>query len=535
MPNTIQIKRSSATAAPTSLANGELAFSGLASSNSLFIGDVASGSPIRIGGGKYVFLHQANTTQPGALTSNAAVITNGNSFVTAWKTNSLTVGTDATTVAVTSIATTANTTSLGLSTNTELATTWAIKTYVDTAVSTLSSTTLDGLTDVVLTAPANNNILVYDAQAGQWENHTVSGTANEVTATFTGQNLTVGLSANVTIANNLTVTGNISGLANVTVSGTTRLNGSVIVGDAVSDSINVVSKVESSIIPFHSATFDLGNTSFVWSSVHANDGKFGGTVNVGANVNINATSISVGNSTVNSLWTSTSMSVPGTVSAGNTTVTGFVNVSSTGYFGGNVTVIGTTNTGPLNVSGNLTVTGTLTTISADNIVVNDPLIQLANGNVTADLLDIGLFGSYFNGASVKYAGLFRDASDSGAFKLFSGLDPAPTTTVDTANLSFTVATLKAYLNTGAFVSNSSAVTITANSTVSATITANTLSLSTALGVGSGGTGVTTFTAHGVAVANSLGTGLRFAAGTEGQVLQITSGTPAFGGLDGGTF
>jgi len=451
MPNMIQIKRSSATASPASLANGELAFSGLASSNSLFIGDVATGSPIRIGGGKYVFLHQANTSQPGALTANAVVITNGNSFVTAWKTNALTVGTDASTVSITNVATTANTTSLGLSSNSELATTWAIKSYVDAVAGAIGSSTLDGLTDVTLVTPANNDILVYDSVAGQWENHTISGTANEVTASFVGQNLTVGLSANVTIANNLTVTGNISGLANVTVSGTTRLNGSVIIGDAASDSINVVSKVESSVIPFHSATFDLGNTSFVWSNLHANAGRFGGTVNVGANVNINATSISVGNSTVNSLWTATSISVPGTLAAGNTTVTGFINVSTTGYVGGNLTVIGTTNTGPLNVAGNLTVTGTLTTISADNIVVNDPLIQLANGNVTADLLDIGLFGSYFSG-SVKYAGLFRDASDSGVFKLFSGLDPAPTTTVDTANLSFTMATLRAYLSSGIFTS-----------------------------------------------------------------------------------
>ena len=88
MASIIQIKRSTTTAAPTdgSLAAGELAFSGLPASNSLFVGDV-SGNPIRVAGTKYLWLHQANTTQPGALTANAVILTNGNSFITNLKSN----------------------------------------------------------------------------------------------------------------------------------------------------------------------------------------------------------------------------------------------------------------------------------------------------------------------------------------------------------------------------------------------------------------------------------------------------------------
>ena len=61
-----------------------------------------------------------------------------------------------------------------------------------------------------------------------------------------------------------------------------------------------------------------------------------------------------------------------------------------------------------------------------------------------------------------------------------------------------------------------------------------LTLSNPLAVGSGGTGVNSLTPNGVlfgATSSSLG----FATGTEGQVLQIASGVPAFAMLDGGSF
>ena len=50
-----------------------------------------------------------------------------------------------------------------------------------------------------------------------------------------------------------------------------------------------------------------------------------------------------------------------------------------GYFiDGGLTYIPSTNS--LTVGGNLTVSGTTTTISTTNLVVEDPLIKLANGN-----------------------------------------------------------------------------------------------------------------------------------------------------------
>lgn len=467
MANLIQIKRSTGTDAPAAggLVTGELAYSLLASSNSLFVGD-GSNNALRIGGGKYLWLHQANVTAPGALTANAVVIVNGNSFTTSWKTNSLTVGVDGATVAISNISTAANTTQLGGSAggaNTELASTWAVKTYVDGKV---------------------------------------AAAIPVLTSTFVG----FGNSSNY-----------LGGSAGFTFDSTT-------------------------------------NAVFI-----AN------TLAIGANVNISTSSISVGNSTINTAISasgvdtdgtlavlgattlSNTVSVAGTLGTGNTTVTGSANVTTTLQVGGastlgnNVTVTGTINATAINVSadlsvaGNLIVSGTLTTIDTTNLNVKDALIRFANGNLTTDTIDVGSYGSYGNATVTQYTGFFRDQSDGGIWKLFAGAIPEPTTTVDTANVNFGFATLQTFLKSGGLVSNTTAVTLTANSTLAVNLTANTLSLTTALTVPNGGTGATTFANNGVLFGYGTGAIQVATAGADGTVLQISSNVPAFGTLDGGSF
>lgn len=75
--------------------------------------------------------------------------------------------------------------------------------------------------------------------------------------------------------------------------------------------------------------------------------------------------------------------------------------------------------------------------------MNTSLIHLAQGNVTSDAADIGWFGVMDPSASLDlYAGMFRDASDSGKFKLFETLQAAPTASaVNTAGTGFSLATL----------------------------------------------------------------------------------------------
>jgi len=189
------------------------------------------------------------------------------------------------------------------------------------------------------------------------------------------------------------------------------------------------------------------------------------------------------------------------------------------------------------IYGDLTVSGNLVTTNVQSVIISDPLIQLADGNDTSDLVDIGFVGHYHTGGANLHTGLFRDATVD-EYYLFKGLtqDLAGQLTVNVADPTFALADLNAWLQSGALISNSTAVTITANSTVNVNITANSLLLSTALAVNSGGTGAATFTTNGVLFGNGTGALQVTSAGTNGQVLQANStGGPVFADLDGGTF
>lgn len=96
------------------------------------------------------------------------------------------------------------------------------------------------------------------------------------------------------------------------------------------------------------------------------------------------------------------------------------------------------------IAGNLTVNGTTTTVNTDTLAVKDPLIKLATDNAGADSVDIGFYGLYdTSGSQDLYAGLFRDANDSGKFKLFKDLQAEPTTTVNTSGTGYAGGTLVA--------------------------------------------------------------------------------------------
>jgi len=151
MSNTIlQVKRSATTAIPGSLSNGELAYSGNGVSNSLFIGHPdGSTGVIRIAGGKYPYLHQAGS--PGVVTANAVVILDANGYTANVRSSGLFVSTsisspvaNATAALITSISPQYTPGQLGANvdgSNTELATTWAIKSYVDNKTSAGSTNT----------------------------------------------------------------------------------------------------------------------------------------------------------------------------------------------------------------------------------------------------------------------------------------------------------------------------------------------------------------------------------------------------------
>jgi len=128
-------------------------------------------------------------------------------------------------------------------------------------------------------------------------------------------------------------------------------------------------------------------------------------------------------------------------------------------------------TGDLSVIGNLIVSGTQTLVNTSSLSVTDSLIKLANNNTVGDVLDIGFYGTSNPGSGVVYHGLVRQAT-TGNFFLFKNITAEPTGNV---------------LSTGAATAAN-----TANLRVN--IVGGTISsLDSAIAVGQGGTGSTTFT------------------------------------------
>lgn len=719
MANLIKIKRSSATAAPTTLNEGELAFSYL--SGKLFIGN--SSAVIPIGG----------THNPGVLTANQALVANATSAID----KIIVANLQPTFIYANGASGTAGQVLLSNSTG---------GVYWGQAASSLND-----LTDVTLSSVANNNLLIYDAAAGQWENHSVSGNSGQVNVAFASQDITVSLVPNVVVDTTLTVgnstvnsvvnstavstntsniaggitvgsnvsintstifignstvnttiqagnialrgtqisigpdfvidgntiivgnstvntvinsssisvdgevtsgntnitgfinvstTANIGGVvtarANVTVNGAfvvantaelgnTTVNALLTVGNSTvntvinstavtattgsfgnvaasgyaniagvlyargnvelgdSFGVDVVSfkaTVNTEITPSANNTQQLGRADLRWGEVNANNVlatnvAVNSIVTVGSNVSLSTGALSIGNSTVNTVVNSTAVST-GTLAVANLTVSGDFEVQGNTKLGNassdvvrfiasvNSHIIPSANltyslgnnslywsevhTGNVHadygyfnhdvaIYGDLTVSGNLVTTNVQSVIISDPLLQLADGNDTSDLVDIGFIGHYHTGGANLHTGLFRDATVD-EYYLFKGLtqDLAGQLTVNVADPTFALADLNAYLQSGGLTTNATHVAIVANSTVNVSITANSLLLSTALAVNSGGTGAATFTTRGVIYGNGTSALQVTAAGTDGQVLQANStGFPVFADLDGGTF
>ena len=469
MANLIQIKRSLTTAGAPSLANGELAFT--ANGDHLFIG--SNGASITIAG-KF---------NPGVLTANQALVANGTSGID----------------------------------------------KIITANAVVTTLTANGTTGTDGQVLVSNGTVAYWASPGS-SSFTIAGETG--TDQFnTGETLTFaaanGISTAVTngtvtfsVDTGSTLTVNSVGIhvntANLSVA-TSQLSGDVTLGTGTSGN--------------YVATITAGNGISGSSSSEGGAATIAVVANNGLSTNSSGVFVVAGdglvsNSTGVHVGAANGISV--SADAVGLTTGSTLTVNSAG-----VHVNSALSITDLSLSGNLTVLGTLTTIDTTNLTVQDSLIELANGNATTDILDIGLYGQ-FGSSGAKFTGLFRDATD-GIYKLFTGLTVEPSTTVDTANASYTTATLQAFLNSGGLVSNATNLALTANATVNVSITANSLTLSTPLAVASGGLGLSSITAGAILVGNGSGTATVLAAGTDGFVLQSNGTSVIYSSLDGGTF
>lgn len=148
---------------------------------------------------------------------------------------------------------------------------------------------------------------------------------------------------------------------------------------------------------------------------------------------------------------SASPTLTGTLTASAVTASGVVSVTnstaststSTGALvvSGGAGIAGAVNVGgSMVISGNLTVNGSTVTINTTNLAVQDNLIYLNEGSTVTNP-DLGWVGNY-NDGTYAHAGIFRDASDGGKFKIFKGYTLEPAGVIDTTHASFALGSMQ---------------------------------------------------------------------------------------------
>ena len=371
---------------------------------------------------------------------------------------------------------------------------------------------------------------------------------------------------------------------NAKIDGNLTLGGQLQIGDQTSDTVNVVASLSSSLIPQTTNVFDLGSATKIWKDLYISTGsiKFveGTTVVKTLNANtLNALEAATGSSNVsitniNSYTSSqdtknsTLATLSGSIETKNSTLATYTasldtknttlatytasletknstlatltasmaaQVSSLNSYTSSLRSALAVTGSNLTVYGNLNIEGTTTTISASNLSITDNLIYLNEGsNITNP--DLGWTGNY-NDGTYRHAGMFRDASDSGIFKIFKNYTPEPSQSIDTAHGTFALADLSvgtlygSIASTNGVVSGSSQITYASISSIPAGIVSGSAQVTPLLptGVVSGSSQVTlsSTTGYGTVINqnllttsdvrhNSLGVGMA-ASATAGRI------------------
>jgi hypothetical protein len=454
MANTnVLIKRSLTTGKPSSLLQGELAYSYL--SNTIFIGSPSGNGVVNVGGQYYtsmaeqskadiVIIQSVNTTQNNRLST---VEVNAQAAFDAANTGGAYV--------IDSVArNTANTADVRSSAAYNKANTGTV---LAQAAYDQANTTQSNLSNYALSSSLSAYALTssLDATSGKMESAYAQANTGTVLAQASFDSANVISGVNTTQNTNITVIQGVNASQNVRLdysnAAITIIQGTDLTQNTRMTVIEGTDSSQNARMTIIEATDLTQNTA-----IASTDGKMQSAYNK-ANT--------------------------GTVLA--QAAYDYANTSST-FVRANTAISNQTIDSSVTITGNLFVQGTQFVTNTTTLNVADPLIYLASNNYTSDLVDIGFAGNYYDGTNERHTGVFRNAGDK-QYYVFDNYLPeiSGNNEIDVANSSFRLATLNANL-------------------VSTVATVGTLSLTNALTVPNGGTGATTFTNGAILVGSGSG-------------------------------
>jgi hypothetical protein len=528
------------TTAPANLKTGELAYSYVAGTQGnngdrLYVGTGTEtggvAASVALIGGKY--FTQLLDHVHGTTTANSALIVDTNKWVSDLAIGSLQLGTSGGTgQAVTSITTS---TSLTGAANTQLPTALAVKSYVDAQV-TASSLEIAGDTGTG-SIDLDSQSFTITGDTGI----TTVASANAVTVDLDDTAVTAGSYGSATQIPTFTV----DQQGRLTAAGTANVATQLSMTDGTnSDTVDLLTNT----LTF---TQTNGETTVVVSDNEVTIG-LPNTINITTDVNVGNDLDVTGNAIIDTDATvGGALSVTGqTTLAGMTATTAGVTTltaSSDVTVGNDLEVTGNTI-----LQGNLTVNGTQTILNSTVVSVDDPIFIVGGDTAPSsdDNLDRGIEFRWHDGTGANL-GFFGFDDSTGEFTYIpDASDIAGVISGTAGNVKFGEGTFTGVTSgavqvgvtddneidtaSGNLTIDSAGGTTTIDDDLNVT---GTVTLTNDLGVAHGGTGVSSFTANGVFIANTAGDALSFVTGTEGDLMQFNaSGVPiASNVIDGGSY